>query len=426
MKESEPDLGELRKRMDMKKLKIEVIPKPKKSEIEGKEKLRIGFFSWETLNSLPVGGLAVAVTHLAESLSKLGHEVHIFTRIGDGQREHQKIRGVLEHRCISPGCDDFIEYMDHVCDSMVSCFYYIEGKYGKFDILHGHDWHVVNALANIKHHKGYEFAWTCHSTEFGRNGNSYSDSWFSARIRHREWLGGYLSNQVITVSNAMKYEIMREYQIPEEKINVAYNGVNPHRFKDKVDPGKVKERYGLSPLEPVILFVGRMSHQKGPDLLLEAIPNVLAERSDARFIFAGCGDGMIDHLHGRSRWLGVHDKTRILGHVTDEEKLELFGACDMVCVPSRNEPFGIVVLEAWACGKPVVATDVGGPGEFIHNFVTGVKVYQTPESISWGIKYLLQNPNEIKFIGKNAKKAVKDFDWDKIANEVLGVYEKVV
>jgi len=391
----------------------------------GEKFMRIGIFSWESLNSIPVGGVAVHVTELAKALSRLGHEVHVFTRIGDGQKEYEIIDGVYEHRCISPGCDDFIEHMDHVCDSMVSCFHYVENKFGKFNILHAHDWHTVNALANIKNHRGYPFVWTCHSTEYGRNGNNFNPSWFSARIRHREWLGGYISSWVITVSNTMKYEIMREYQTPDWKIDVIYNGINLEKYNGTLDAGRIKEKYGVWPLDPVILFVGRMSYQKGPDLLVEAIPNVLNEHPEARFIFVGSG-GMIDHVNGRSWWLGIQDKIRVLGYVPENELLNLYKACDFVCIPSRNEPFGIVTLEAWASGKPVVGTDVGGMSEIIWNFVTGVKVYPTPESIAWGIKYFLNNPDKIKWMSENCRVAAKDFGWDSIAKTTVDVYKKVL
>jgi len=216
--------------------------------------MRIGFFTWETKNSVPVGGVAEVVTYLSQALAKLGHEVHVFTRIGHGQAEHEVINGVHEHRCISPGCEDFIEYMDHVCDSMVSCFHYVESKYGKFDVLHAHDWHVANAMANIKQNKGYDFVWTCHSTEWGRNGNNNYNNWFSGRVRYREWLGSYLSKVVTTVSYAMKDELYHQYQVPRDKVEVLYNGVNASEFSKKIDSGRVKEHYGIWPLDPVVFF----------------------------------------------------------------------------------------------------------------------------------------------------------------------------
>lgn len=388
--------------------------------------MRIGMFSWESLYSIPVGGVAAVVSNLASALSSEGHEVHVFTRNAGSQKEHEEMNdGVWEHRCVFGGDPDFVQYMDNMCNAMVSCLNYVENKFGKFDILHGHDWHTVDAMINLKYSKGYRFVWTCHSTEWGRNGGNFNPSWFSRRITHREWLGGYESSSVLTVSETMKNEIMREYQIPDRKINVIHNGVNPEKFKRDVDPGRIKERYGIHPLDPVVLYVGRLAYQKGPDLLLEAIPEVLKRHQNAKFIFAGGGD-MINHLKGRAWYLGVLDKVSIPGYVSNDELLDLFNMCDIVCIPSRNEPFGIITLEAWSAGKPVVATDIGGPSEIIWNFVTGVKVYQTPDSIAWGINYLLDSPEGIGWMGKNCRVAVQEFTWNKIAKRTEEVYRKLL
>ncbi len=389
--------------------------------------MRIGFFTWESKYSVPVGGVAEVVSNLAEILAKMGHEVHVFTRIGGWQPEHELVNGVHEHRCVTPGSEDFIEYLDHMCDSMVSCFYHVERQYGRFDILHAHDWHVVNAMANLKKNRGYDFIWTCHSTEYGRNGNTHQDNWFSARVRHREWLGGYLAKKVTTVSYVMKDEIAREYQIPRDKIGVIYNGIYEDEFDGEIDAGKIKEKYGIWPLDPVVLFMGRMCHQKGPDILLEAVPNVISQRSDAHFIFAGGGDDMINHINGRAQYLGVNHNVHTVGYVAGGQKVDLFKSCDMVCVPSRNEPFGIITLEAWAAHKPVVATDVGGPREIIQNFYNGIKVYGEPTSIAWGINYLLgdQSGDNIRRMGENAKKTVKDFTWRQIARKYIRLYDEL-
>ncbi len=389
--------------------------------------MRIGFFTWETLNSISAGGVAVVATRLAEALARKGHEVHVFTRISEGQPEHETINGVHEHRCVTPGMEDFIEYMDHLGDSLVSCFHHVESEVGRFDIIHGHDWHVVNAIANIKANKGYEnVLWTCHSTEFGRNGNHFADNWFSARVRHREWLGGYVSKKVTTVSYGMKEELKREYQVPENKIEVIYNGVTTNDYAEKIDAGHVKERYGIHPFTPVVLFLGRMAYQKGPDLLVEAIPKILQDFPTTQFIFAGTGD-MVDHAKARTWWLGVQDSTKILGYVSDQDKNDLLKAADIVCIPSRNEPFGIITLEAWACGTPVVACDTGGPAEIIDNFRTGIKVFVDPDSISWGIKYLLgdNSGNSIKKMGAVCMKEAKKFDWDELAKQYISTYKKL-
>ena len=109
---------------------------------------------------------------------------------------------------------------------------------------------------------------------------------------------------------------------------------------------------------------GGMSTQKGPDLLLEAVPGILEHRPDAKIVFVGDGD-MRPYLEHRAWELGVHHAVRFLGAMGAWSDLEnLYKSTDVVCVPSRNEPFGMVILEAWAAGKPVVVTENGGPRYF--------------------------------------------------------------
>ena len=101
----------------------------------------------------------------------------------------------------------------------------------------------------------------------------------------------------------------------------------------------------------------------------------------------------------------------------------LFKSCDAVCVPSRNEPFGIVILEAWAAGKPVVATKNGGPGEFVQHDVTGWSVYDNPESIAWGLGQVFVDFERARRFGAAGRKDVEArFTWDNIAEQTLAVY----
>ena len=110
------------------------------------------------------------------------------------------------------------------------------------------------------------------------------------------------------------------------------------------------------------------------------------------------------YLWRRVTDLGFEGAVRFLGWVPFQPFVELMNSADIVCIPSRNEPFGIILLEAWATGRPVVAADVGGLSGNIENFVDGVKVYPNTESIAWGINYLLNNPNSIKQISENCRK----------------------
>jgi glycosyltransferase involved in cell wall biosynthesis len=168
-----------------------------------------------------------------------------------------------------------------------------------------------------------------------------------------------------------------------------------------------------------------MVYQKGPDLLLEAIPAILKFHPGTKFIFAGDGE-MRSHVQNRAWHLGVAHATRFLGFQQNGKLTNLYKACDVVCVPSRNEPFGIVLLEAWSAGKPVVATNNGGPAEFVWHEVNGLRVYPHPNSIAWGLGTLFTNFEWARWMGRNGRVAVESaFSWDHIAEQILGVYASV-
>jgi glycosyltransferase involved in cell wall biosynthesis len=166
-----------------------------------------------------------------------------------------------------------------------------------------------------------------------------------------------------------------------------------------------------------------MSFQKGPDLLVEAVPMILRYRPDVRFIFMGEGAMRAD-CERRARELGVSDACRFLGYTTTAEKEELINACDLMCVPSRNEPFGVVVLEAWDACKPVVATDAIS---IVKNFEDGLLAYVQPESIAWCINRLLRDPEEMKRLAAAGCSRVEaEFNWDQIARRTEDVYGEVL
>jgi glycosyltransferase involved in cell wall biosynthesis len=167
-----------------------------------------------------------------------------------------------------------------------------------------------------------------------------------------------------------------------------------------------------------------MVYQKGPDLLMEAIPSLLRYYPQAKFIFAGDGN-MRPALEHRAWQLGVSHATRFLGFRNGHELPELYKTCDVVCVPSRNEPFGIVVLEGWSAGKPVVVTKNGGPDEFVWHEVNGLKIYPHPASVGWGLGTLFTNFEWARWMGHNGRVAVESsFTWDHVADRVLDVYNQ--
>jgi hypothetical protein len=178
--------------------------------------------------------------------------------------------------------------------------------------------------------------------------------------------------------------------------------------------------------DPMVLFAGRMTWQKGPDLLVEALPNLLADHPRAKFVFAGDGD-LRSGLEQRAAALGVGSSTRFVGHRQGRDLVGLFKSTDMVCVPSRNEPFGIVILEAWSARKPVVATRNGGPAEFVRHEHTGLTVSDERDSIEWGVSTVLADKNKGRRMGRAGRReAEARFTWDTVAAATERVYQSVL
>lgn len=384
--------------------------------------MRIAILTWESLHSVSVGGVAVHTTELAAALERKGHEVHVFTRMRwEGDWQYDKIDGVHYHRIPYRGSNDFIDDINQMCRAFVDSVFHTENYMGAhFDIVHAHDWMSSNAMVWIKQGRGRKAILTIHSTEYGRCGNNFYGG-PSVRIMDHERHGTYNADKVITVSQMLKNELAWIYNLPDWKTSVIPNGISFDQFNGFVDSGSIKGRYGIGPLDPTVLFVGRMTSQKGPDLLVSAIPYVLRYYTNAKFIFSGNGD-MRAHVENLARSLGVAHACRFYGVFPRGELIDLYKACDCVAVPSRNEPFGIVVLEAWASGKPVIATHNGT--EFVWHNVNGFKVYPNPESIAWGIGSLFANFEHARWMGSKGREAVENsFSWDTVAEHTLGVYQ---
>jgi glycosyltransferase involved in cell wall biosynthesis len=386
--------------------------------------MRIAMMSWETLYSIPVGGVAAHVTELSAALARRGHEVHVYTRIASGQPKYSFIDGVHYHRCPHQLNRDFVTEINDMCNSFMWHLGESEAYMNKkFDIVHGHDWLAAKAVVQAKNLRGHRTVMTFHSTEYGRCGNRHYGG-NSARVAGIEWEGSFVANRLIMVSEAMRRECNWLYKIPDWKGRTIYNGVHAEKFNGFVDQGKVKMNYGVGPLDPMVLFVGRLTAQKGPDLLLESVPHMLKHHRNAKFVFVGDGD-MRPGLQHRTHQLGIGHAVRWVGYKSGGELIALFKAADLVCVPSRNEPFGIVILEAWSAGKAVVATKNGGPGEFVNHNYDGLSVSDTVDSIGWGVGTAVSNLGHARWMGQNGRReAESKFAWDTIAAQTEDVYRQ--
>jgi glycosyltransferase involved in cell wall biosynthesis len=339
-----------------------------------------------------------------------------------GQAPHDLIDGVHYHRCSYPGHPDFVDDVNNMCGAIVDRFLEVDDLVGPFDLVHAHDWLCANAMIWIKQARPHKCVLTIHSTEYGRCGNSFPNG-RSVRVREQERAGTYWADRVIAVSQATKDEIVWMYEVPESKVDVVNNGVCWKRFNLEFDLGQQKRMYDIGPLDPTVLFCGRLVWQKGADIMVEAVPGILSKYPRAKVIFAGDGDQR-RVLEARARQLGVADAVRFVGYTNGSALVKLFKICDVVCVPSRNEPFGIVVLEAWSAGKPVLATETGGPREYVDHEINGLKIFPRVDSITWGVDRIFSDFERARQMGINGQqKIINNFSWAKISAQTIKVYE---
>src|SRR5690348_4197571 len=167
--------------------------------------MRIALLSWESLHSIAIGGVAAHVTELAAALERKGNEVHVFTRIGPGQRQYERIEGVHYHRCPFALNRDFVNEIDAMCRSFVHYLFETENYIGAFDVVHAHDWLASNAMIWIQQGRRRRAILTIHSTEYGRCGNSFCNGQ-SVSVRDHERGGAHKADRVITVSHSLKHE----------------------------------------------------------------------------------------------------------------------------------------------------------------------------------------------------------------------------
>lgn len=402
--------------------------KPHQSQIQRRRPeppsrlLRVALLSWESLHSIAVGGVGVHVSELADAIAASGHEVHIFTRRGERQVSYERVGAVHYHRCDYRREADFVDDVNAMCAAFAARVFVTEDMLGAFDVVHAHDWLAANAMIWVKQARGRRSILTIHSTEYGRCGNELSPGQ-SSRVRFQEQAGMYWADHVITVSRATQGEVHALYGVPLWKTSVIHNAVRPTTLSPRASRGAAKAGCGIGRDEAAVLFCGRLEVQKGPDILLEAIPEVLDSRHDTRFLFAGDGS-MRGQLETRAGQLGLGDAVRFLGRCTGSELPTLYRACDAVCVPSRNEPFGIVVLEAWSAARPVVVTRNGGPAEYVDEGRDGLTVDPEPPDIAAALARLLDDGVSAAAMGRRGKRKVRTrFTWDAIAGQTLDVYD---
>ncbi|GAB7387639.1 hypothetical protein BSNK01_14760 [Bacillaceae bacterium] len=389
-----------------------------------REKRRILMLAWEYPPKV-VGGLARAVYDLSRALAAEGEEVHVLTSAVADAPRYETMNGVHVHRLstyLYEGAHDFFDWIFQLNLAIVDHVEQMTRKGYSFHVIHAHDWLVGYAARQLKRQLGLPLVVTIHATEYGRNQGIYTD--LQRKIHQEERQLTHEAQKVIVCSRYMKEEVQRVLQLPSEKIERIPNGVDP----EQVRAGKAKPPRAAFALpdEKIVFFVGRMVREKGVHLLLQAVPAVLRECPEAKFVLAGKGP-MLDGLKRKAEELGIAAKVLFTGFIDDGTRNALFHYAYVSVFPSLYEPFGIVALEAMAAGGAVIAADTGGLREMIEHRGDGLTFYAgNPQSLADQLIAALRDPSLIAACRRRGReKVMREYEWSAIARRTREIYQQL-
>ena len=390
------------------------------------------------------GGAGVHVAHLARELAGLAAGNNLDINIlcfGDQQESgpHKTVQGIpapVKH----PAQDHrHQKLLDTLQRNLV-----MTGALRKVDLIHCHTWYTHLAGCLLKQLLGAPLVLTTHSLEPQR---PWKEEQLGRGYRVSTWLERTAysnADGIIAVSRAMRQDVHELYGVPLDKVRVIYNGIDIEAYRPTFDPA-VPAYYKIDPEHPFLLFVGRITHQKGIFHLLRAVRHL-----DPDLQIVLCAADPDTPQIGKEMAARVEDLKAKSGRsiiwiphfLPQEDLIRLYTHAALFVCPSIYEPFGIINLEAMACGTPVVAAAVGGIREVVRHEETGLLVPFEPKSpanpepkdarkyardLAAAINRLLAAPEVREEMGRRARQVVVDkFSWTSVAQQTLRYYEEII
>lgn len=278
------------------------------------------------------------------------------------------------------------------------------------DVIHAHDWLSFQAGLAAKAVSGKPLVSHVHATEFDRT----ADGRVNQRVYDSERAGMHGADRIVTVSNFTKGKVIQHYGVAPERVSVVHNGIDLH----------VPKHHGLSALNDaykVVLFLGRITIQKGPDWFLKAAKLVLERDRDVMFVIAGAGD-MERSVIMQAAALGIADRVIFTGFRRGKDVARLYQIADLYVMPSVSEPFGITALEALQHGTPILVSRQSGVAEVVPEAVQ-VDFWDTERLAAQMLSIVGDAPPALA-----AKQAavLPHVTWDSAAEKVASLYKQLV
>ena len=353
------------------------------------------------------GGSQQVVYQISKELVKRGHEVTIYTsdvkrsnlkeRISTKVEKVDKVK-VIHFRTISPCLSKNFGIM--ITPEMKNML-----EHEKiFDIVHVHEVRGYQHIIVWKYAKnGVPYVIQAHGNLDQRKGlfRKLYDYFYLHRI---------LANARICIAlNEYEVEQYSRMGVDLNKIIVLPNGIDLTEYSNLPAKGSFKRKFGIPDSEKILLYLGRIHKVKGLDLLVRAFSNVLAEFDGVKLIIAGVDDGYLSELKALIKALKIEDTILFTGPLYGRDKLEAYVDADVYVLPSRYETFPMGLLEAYACGKPVIASKVGGLKDLVIDGETGL-LFNVGDfrQLAEKILFLLNDEDTTNEMGKKARRFVEE------------------
>lgn len=392
--------------------------------------MKVLMFGWE-FPPYKSGGLGTACYGLTKGLSKNGCKVTFVMPVAPkgAKAKFVKLIGATSNVKITTIDSPLTAYMTST--SYEQQYYVSQNKvYGKnlfhevqryaylakeiakketHDIIHAHDWMTYPAAINAKKESKKPLVVHLHATESDRTGGNPDP-----RISHIEWLGLKAADKIITNSNFSKQNIIKQYRIKPSKIDVVHWGIDDVKIEKFERPLKD---------EKIVLFLGRVTLQKGPDYFIETAKKVLEYEPNTKFVIVGDGD-MLPRIINRAAELNIADKVIFTGALEGEDVHKAFQIADLYVMPSVSEPFGLVALESLKNGTPALISKTSGVAEILKH-VLKVNFWDIDEMTNKIVSVLRHKPLQEELREKGKQEAQK-FNLDMPARRVSQTYRSVI
>jgi D-inositol-3-phosphate glycosyltransferase len=411
--------------------------------------LKIAMLSYHTcplatLGGKDTGGMNVYVRDLTRKLGVLGVHVDVFTRSQDEHVPHVLHDLGYGNRVVhvKSGCEVPLpkaELFSYIPDFINGIAEFTGNKKLEYDLIHSHYWMSGVAAVELKQLWGVPFVHMFHTLGVMKQRVARFDEEVVGDFRligEKQVLRE--ADRIFAATPAEMAQIQWLYESNVGKIKIIPPGVDLSRFYP-IPVDEAKEVIGIPPCDQVILYVGRIEPLKGIDTLIEAIAYMrhkgsLEEQSFCLAVIGGEPETSTEEIDSEMARLkdlchehGLDDLVTFLGKRDQDTLPYYYSAAEAVVLPSHYESFGMVALEAMACGTPVVASQVGGLAFLVQDGVTGYTVPSTDvEALADRLTKLIEDPDLRTRLGDQAAALAQEYSWDIIAENILTHYQEVI